>query len=398
MNRLLIKLFVKNHENTENTVVRSAYGMLAGISGLSVNILLFIGKLIIGLLSKSIAVVADSFNNLSDAGSFFISVLASKLSKKPADKEHPFGHERIEYIAALLISFIIMNAGLTLFLNSVKRISEPEIMVFEWSFIIALAVSMLFKAWVMFFNRDIGIRINSYVQKAAFLDSRNDLIVTALTIVSMIIAKYFNFSIDSYVGIGVSVFVFLSGFKIAKGTLMPLLGSAADKKLYEKITQKVESYKGVIGSHDLIVHNYGPSNIMATIHAQVPNNMDMQKVHDVIDRIERDVYKEMGIHLVIHMDPQEVNDIRFFIYKSLLEDIVKRLDPNADIHDFHAKFRKDQINLEFDVTVPHSYTDEQEKTLSVNIQKEFAKSNPSIKCDITIEHGFIDEDNPASKF
>ncbi|HOD92305.1 MAG TPA: cation diffusion facilitator family transporter [Clostridia bacterium] len=392
MNKLLIKLFVKNHEDIENSVVRSAYGMLAGVSGLSVNILLFICKLIVGLLSKSIAVVADSFNNLSDAGSFFISVLASILSKKPADKEHPFGHERIEYIAGLLISFIIMNAGFTLLMNSIKRISEPEIMVFEWAFIIILLVSMLFKAWVMLLNRDIGIRINSYVQKAAFLDSRNDLIVTGLTIVSMLIAKYFNFSIDSFVGIGVSVFVFISGIKIAKGTLMPLLGSAADKKLYEKITSKVESYKGIIGSHDLIVHNYGPSNIMATIHAQVPNNMDMQKVHDVIDKIERDVYKEMGIHLVIHMDPQEVNDIRFFIYKSLLIDIVKRLDSNASIHDFHAKFKNQQIKLDFDVTVPHSYSEQQENALSENIQKELIKSNPAIKCDITIEHGFIDEE------
>jgi len=265
-------------------------------------------------------------------------------------------------------------------------------MVFEWAFIIILLVSMLFKAWVMLLNRDIGIRINSYVQKAAFLDSRNDLIVTGLTIVSMLIAKYFNFSIDSFVGIGVSVFVFISGIKIAKGTLMPLLGSAADKKLYEKITSKVESYKGIIGSHDLIVHNYGPSNIMATIHAQVPNNMDMQKVHDVIDKIERDVYKEMGIHLVIHMDPQEVNDIRFFIYKSLLIDIVKRLDSNASIHDFHAKFKNQQIKLDFDVTVPHSYSEQQENALSENIQKELIKSNPAIKCDITIEHGFIDEE------
>ncbi|MFA5341485.1 MAG: cation diffusion facilitator family transporter [Clostridia bacterium] len=390
MNRLLIRLLVKNNEDTENPLVRSAYGMLAGVSGLCINILLFISKLAVGLLSKSIAVVADSFNNLSDAGSFFISILASKLSKKPADKEHPFGHERIEYIAALLISFIIMNAGFSLFMNSIKRISAPEPMVFEWAFVIVLGISMLFKAWVMLFNRDIGIRINSYVQKAAFLDSRNDLIVTGLTIISMLIARYFSFSIDSYVGIGVSVFVFISGFKIAKGTLMPLLGSAADKKLYERITQKVESYNGIIGSHDLIVHNYGPSNIMATIHAQVPNNMDMQKVHDVIDKIERDVYKEMGIHLVIHMDPQEVNDIRFFIYKSLLIDITKRLDPNAAIHDFHAKFKNQLIKLEFDVTVPHSYTEEQETDLSLSIQKELSKSNEAIKCDITIEHGFVE--------
>ena len=389
MNKLLIKLFVKDYKNTDDASVRSAYGMLASVSGLTVNILLFTGKLFIGLLSKSIAVLADSFNNLSDAGSFLITLLASKLSKKPADKEHPFGHERIEYVAALFMSFIIMNAGISLFVDSIKRITQPEPIIFEWAFVIALIVSMLLKAWVMLLNRDIGMRINSYPLKAAFRDSANDLVATSVTVISMLIAKYFNFSIDSYAGIGLSVFVFLSGLKIAKDTLMPLLGSATDKKLYDKITGKVESYDGIIGTHDLIVHSYGPSNIMATIHAQVPNDGDMQKMHDIIDGIEKDVYRETGIHLVIHMDPQEVHDKRFFKYKSVVKGIVKKLDPDAAVHGFNAKFDKNEINLVFDVTVAHSYTQEEEETLSENIKKELAKTNPQVKCDITVEHGFI---------
>ena len=389
MNKLLIKLFVKDYKNTDDASVRSAYGMLAGVSGLTVNILLFTGKLFIGLLSKSIAVLADSFNNLSDAGSFLITVLASKLSKKPADKEHPFGHERIEYVAALFMSFIIMNAGISLFVDSIKRITQPEPIVFEWAFVIALIVSMLLKAWVMLLNRDIGIRINSYPLKAAFRDSANDLVATSVTVISMLIAKYFNFSIDSYAGIGLSVFVFLSGLKIAKDTLMPLLGSATDKKLYDRITRKVESYDGIIGTHDLIVHSYGPSNIMATIHAQVPNDGDMQKMHDIIDGIEKDVYRETGIQLGIHMDPQEVHDKRFFKYKSAVKNIVKKLDPDAAVHGFNAKFDKNDINLVFDVTVAHSYTQEEETALSENIKKELAKANPQVKCDITVEHGFI---------
>lgn len=391
MSNPLIKLFVKNHTDTKSTKVRSAYGMLAGVTGITVNILLFVGKLVIGYLSHSISVIADSFNNLSDAGSSFVSVLAAKLSKKPADKEHPFGHERIEYIAALIISFIIMYAGFSLFLDSIKRISNPDVFVFQWTFVIILFISILFKVWLMVFNKKIAHLINSNVQKAASIDSRNDILVTFLTIVSMLVAKYFLVSIDSYIGIAVSVFVFISGLEIAKSTIMPLLGSAADKKLYEKITEKVESYSGVLGSHDLIVHNYGPSNIMATIHAQVPNNSDLQEVHDIIDRIERDVYKEMGIHLVIHMDPQEVNDVRFFVYKSMVTSIVERLDDAASLHDFHVKFKKQNILLKFELTVPHLYTEQQEQDLLKNIQKEFAKINPEIKSDITIEHGYIEE-------
>jgi cation diffusion facilitator family transporter len=282
-----------------------------------------------------------------------------------------------------------MNAGISLFVDSIKRITQPEPIIFEWAFVIALIVSMLLKAWVMLLNRDIGIRINSYPLKAAFRDSANDLVATSVTVISMLIAKYFNFSIDSYAGIGLSVFVFLSGLKIAKDTLMPLLGSATDKKLYDKITGKVESYDGIIGTHDLIVHSYGPSNIMATIHAQVPNDGDMQKMHDIIDGIEKDVYRETGIHLVIHMDPQEVHDKRFFKYKSVVKGIVKKLDPDAAVHGFNAKFDKNEINLVFDVTVAHSYTQEEEETLSENIKKELAKTNPQVKCDITVEHGFI---------
>ena len=390
MTKFLIRLFIENHENKSDPQVRSAYGMLAGIVGVSINILLFICKAIIGFLSKSIAVLADSFNNLSDAGSFFVSILASKLSKKPADKEHPFGHQRIEYIAALVISLIIMYAGLTLFIDSIKRIFNPQVLVFDWIFIIVLAATMLFKIWLMLFNKNIGEMINSTVQKAAYIDSRNDLIVTTLTIISMLTAKYFSVSLDGFFGIAVSVFVFISGLNIAKTALLPLLGAAADKKIYEKITDKVEAYAGILGTHDLIVHNYGPSNIMATIHAQVPSNSDLQKIHDTIDKIERDVYKEFGISLVIHMDPQQINDVRYFIYKSMVDSIVDHIDMDASIHDFHFQTRNKNILLKFEVCVPHSYTEQQENDIVKTIKKKISETNPHIKCDITVEHAFIE--------
>ncbi|MFA7673394.1 MAG: cation diffusion facilitator family transporter [Clostridia bacterium] len=391
MTQLLVKLFIKNNENTSDSKVRTSYGVLAGIVGIICNLILVAIKLAIGYIIGSISVTADAFNNLSDAGSSLVSLFGAKLAQRPADAEHPFGHGRAEYVAALVVAFLILHAAITLATDSFNKILNPASVGFDWMLVIILCVSILIKVWMMIFNGKLGKRINSGILMATASDSRNDIIVTSLTIVSVVIEHYTGFKIDGFMGLLVSVFVLLSGFKIAKDTLVPLLGAAVDQSIYKKITEKVESYEGIIGSHDLIVHNYGPSHIMATIHAEIPNSKNMDEAHDIIDSIERDVLKEMGIYLVIHMDPEEVNDIKVFVYKNMVVDVVGDLDPKATIHDFRVTVDKDHTNLIFDLAVPITYSVKQEDDLIDKIRENISKMSERYRCEITLEHSYVSE-------
>jgi cation diffusion facilitator family transporter len=387
----LVKLFVKDSENTNNPKVRTSYGVLAGIVGIICNFILVAIKLTIGYIIGSISITADAFNNLSDAGSSLVSLFGAKLAQRPADKEHPFGHGRAEYVAALVVAFLILHAAITLATDSFKKILNPVSVGFDWILVIILGVSILMKVWMMIFNGKLGKRINSGILIATASDSRNDIIVTSLTVVSVLIEYFTGFKIDGFMGLLVSIFVLLSGFNIAKDTLVPLLGAAIDQSIYKKITEKVESYEGIIGSHDLIVHNYGPSHIMATIHAEIPNNKNMDEAHDIIDTIERDVLKEMGIYLVIHMDPEEVNDIKVFVYKNTVVDVVGDLDPKATIHDFRVTNDKDHTNLIFDLAVPINYSVKQEEDLIAKIKEDIGKISERYVCQITLEHSYVSE-------
>ncbi|HHU72829.1 MAG TPA: cation transporter [Clostridiales bacterium] len=392
MTDLLVRLFVKNHESVEDGKVRSSYGILASVVGVICNVILFAIKLGIGLIINSISVMADAFNNLSDAASSIISFIGVKLAGRPADKEHPFGHGRFEYIAALAVSFLIIQVGLTLFKNSFDKVLNPEVVEFNPILIAILGLSVLVKLWLMLFNKKLGNRINSTVMKATAADSMGDIIITLSTIISAVIAGITGLKIDGYIGLVVSIFVIIAGVGIAKDTLEPLLGQAIDRKLYIKVTEMVESYEGIVGTHDLVIHSYGPTHRMATIHAEVPNDINFEEAHETIDQIERDVLEHMDIFLVIHMDPIEVNDIFVLEKKDMVIDIITKLEPKASIHDFRLVNGDHSINLIFDLVIPYSYSTKEEQRLLANIIEEIRKQDSKYQCIITIENSFVAEE------
>ncbi|NLK99505.1 MAG: cation transporter [Clostridiales bacterium] len=392
MTELLVRLFVKNKDDIHESKVRTSYGVLASIVGVVSNVLLFAVKLIVGMIINSVSVMADAFNNLSDAASSVISFIGVKLAERPADKEHPFGHGRLEYIAALAVSFLILQVGLTLFKSSFAKILRPEEVIFNPVLIGILVLSILVKVWLMFFNRKLGKRIKSTVMLATAADSMGDVLVTSATVISAIIAGLTGWQIDGYMGLVVSIFVILSGIGIAKDTLEPLLGQAVDREAYKKISDFIESYPGIVGTHDLIIHNYGPSHRMATIHVEVPNDIDFEEAHETIDRIERDIQEKMDIFLVIHMDPVEMNDLMVIEKRDLVTDIITGLDKNASIHDFRVVKGEYQINLIFDLVIPFSYTKDEEQELLAQVMEKLREYDSKINCVITIENSYIAEE------
>lgn len=392
MTEFLVKIFVKDHQNVENRKVRTSYGILSSIVGICCNLILFAVKMSIGMIINSISIMADAFNNLSDAASSIISFIGVKLAERPADKEHPFGHGRFEYLSALAVAFLILQVGFTLFKSAIDKVLHPEAIEFNLVLIIFLCVSVLLKIWLMLFNRKLGKRINSTVMIATSADARNDVIVTSATIISAIISGATGLNIDGYIGLLVSIFVMLAGFNIAKDTVEPLLGEAIDRDLYDKITKMVQSYEGIEGTHDLIIHNYGPTQRMATIHAEVPNNINFETAHETIDLIEREVLMKTDIFLVIHMDPIEVNNEMVDLKRSMVLEIIKGLEPKASIHDFRLVNGEHQINLIFDLVIPYSYTKDMKQKLLSSIVEELRKEDARHQCIITVENSFIAEE------
>lgn len=392
MTNLLVKLFIKNYDNVQDPKVRTSYGILSSIVGIVCNVILFFIKLVVGMLIKSVSVMADAFNNLSDAASSIISFIGVKLAGRPADKEHPFGHGRIEYIAALAVSFLIIQVGFTLFKNSFTKILNPEAIIFNPFLIGILFVSIFTKVWLMLFNRKLGKRIKSTVMLATAADSMGDVLVTSATVVSATIAGITGWQIDGYMGLIVSIFVMIAGIRIAKDTLEPLLGQAVDREVYKSITEFVESYPHIVGTHDLIVHSYGPAHRMATIHAEIPKDVNFEDAHEIIDRIERDILKKMDIFLVVHMDPLEVNDAEVLEKKELITNIVNKLDKKASLHDFRMVKTDFQINLIFDLVVPFSYKPKEQQRLLGSIIEEVKRHDPKYNCVITLENSYIAEE------
>ncbi len=389
MIQILVKLFIKDYEKTERIKVRTAYGVLASIVGVICNVILFGTKMIIGVTINSISVMADAFNNLSDAASSIIGLFGVKISERPADKEHPFGHGRFEYITALAVAFLVLQVGFFCFKSSIGKVINPEVVEFNTILVGILFLSVLVKVWLAHFNKTLGKRINSSVMKATAADAFGDVLITSATIISILIGKITGLQIDGWMGLIVSIFVLYSGFSIAKETLEPLLGKPVEKEIYQAITEMVESYEGIVGSHDLIVHNYGPSHTMATIHAEVPNDSNLESAHETIDAIERDVLREMGIFLVIHMDPIEVSDREVLEKKNLVMDVIRDIEPKATIHDFRVVNGENQINFIFDLVVPYSYNEDQEQKLLMNILELVQSKDCRYQCIITIENSFV---------
>ena len=388
MTEFLVNKFIKDSANIESTEVRTRYGMLASVVGIFCNVLLFSVKLAIGLILSSLAVTADAFNNLSDAASSIISFVGVKMAGKPADAEHPFGHGRIEYIAALIVSFLVIEVGFTFFKSSNSKIMHPEEITFDPVPFIILILSILVKLWMAFFNNKLGKRIDSKVMLATAADSLGDVITTSATVISIVICHFTSINVDAIAGLIVSGIVIWSGVSIAKDTLEPLIGQRVPSELYQKITDMVESYEGIVGAHDLIVHNYGPNRSMATIHAEVPNDVSIEASHEIIDRIERDAKKELNILLVIHMDPVEMRDEEVLELRDKTSHIVHALDPELHFHDFRVLKENEQKNLIFDLVVPDSYTEKDANRVMHQLIALLHEMEKNVDCIITLDRSF----------
>lgn len=392
MTEFLIRHFIKDYEDVEKVSVRTAYGVLSSIVGIFCNILLFAVKFIVGLVLHSVSVTADAFNNLSDAGSSVISFVGVKMAEKPADKDHPFGHGRIEYIAALIVAFLVLEVGFTFFKDSVGKIFHPDVLKFQAVSVVILLLSIAVKLWLGLFNKKLGERIDSQVMKAVFADSMGDVITTGATILSVVFFGVTGKNIDGYVGVGVALVVMWAGIGIARDTLNTLIGEPIRPEVYEKIKKFVESYDGIEGTHDLLVHNYGPGRSMASIHAEVPNDQDIEKSHEIIDRIEREAAKELGMMLVIHMDPIETKDERVLQIRRKTEELLKELDPACSIHDFRVVYGKQKINLIFDMVVPIEYDEKKRNDRPLQLMERLKGVDPRYESVITVDYDYVARD------
>ena len=389
MTEFLVRHFVKDYTDIEKISVRTAYGVLSSIVGIFCNVFLFIVKFTVGLVLHSVSVTADAFNNLSDAGSSIISFVGVKMAEKPADKDHPFGHGRIEYIAALIVSFLVLEVGFTFLKDSIGKIRTPEQLNFQMISVVILVLSVAVKLWLGLFNRKLGQKIDSKVMMAVFTDSMGDVITTGATILSILFFGVTGINIDGFVGVGVALVVMWAGVGIARDTLEPLIGEAIDPEVYEQIKRFVEGYDGIQGTHDLIVHNYGPGRSMASIHAEVPNDVDIEQSHEIIDRIEREAAKELGIFLVIHMDPVEMKDARVLMIRDQAVDILHKIDPMCSLHDFRVVHGEKQINLIFDMVIPIEYDDKRREELPKLLTERLKEVDKRYECVVTVEYDYV---------
>ncbi len=386
MIEFLIRRFVPDWQQVQRTDVRERYGTLAAAVGILSNIFLCIIKGLIGLFSGSIAVTADAVNNLSDAGSSVITLLAFKIAGKPADEEHPYGHARMEYISGMAVSFIIILLGLELMGSSFEKILHPEEVGVSALTYLVLIVSIAVKLWQGMFNRNLGKRISSEALQATAADSLNDVFSTGAVLLSTLVYQFTAIPIDGWVGMLVAIFITVSGVKLIMETGSPLLGQAPDPQMVRELEEKITAYDGVIGIHDLQVHNYGPGRVFATVHAEVPANRDILVSHDIIDNIEREVGHEMNLNLVIHMDPVVTDDERLNQLHAQVQQIVAGIDSNLSMHDFRAVFGPTHTNLVFDVVVPPGFS-VSDSELSRRIEQQ-VQTLGSYFCVITVDHNY----------
>lgn len=355
MLKLLIRLFIKDHENISSPTVRNKYGILCGCYGIAINILLFFGKFLSGSISRSIAITADAFNNLSDAGSSLISILGFKLANKKPDKEHPFGHGRFEYISGLAVSALILMMGFELAKTSIEKIFHPETSQLSLLSGGILVFSIIAKLYMSFYNRRIGDKIGSVSMKATSVDSLSDTIATATALIAAVLSRLTSINFDAYGGILVAIFIIVAGFKAAADTIKPLLGQPPEEEFVKQIEEIVTSSDYVIGIHDLVVHDYGPGRQMISLHAEVSAKENLLSIHDEIDNIERRLNQELNCHATIHMDPIENDDEFTHTTKQQVIDIVRSIDNELTIHDFRVVKGPSHTNLIFDIVVPFGF-------------------------------------------
>lgn len=388
MTNLLIKIFIKDYKNIKNVKVRESYGKFAGVVGIITNLLLFFIKITTGLLFHSISIVADAINNLSDSGSAVIMLLGFKISGKPADAQHPYGHARMEYIAGLIVSFIVMFLGLELLKNSFDKILHPQTPQFSIISIVVLVTAILIKFWQCLFYRKIGKSIDSLTLIATSADSRNDILSTTVVLAAAIITALSGINLDGYMGAVVALFILLSGIKLIKDTVSPLLGTPPSKELVKCICEKILEYDHIIGLHDLTVHSYGAGQCFASVHCEVCSSQDIMVSHDIIDSIERDFYKEMGIHLVIHLDPVDTGNQKTNELKEKVQQIINHISPEISMHDFRVVWGVIHSNLIFDVVIPFDFV-WTEEDLKAFITEKIQKIDKKFYTVITVDYNYI---------
>lgn len=354
MTNILLRLFIKNCEDTQNPAVRSSIGKLAGLTGIVCNCLLTVLKLVIGLLVGSMAIIADGVNNLSDAASSLTTLLGFRMAQRPADKQHPYGHARYEYLSGLAVAALILLIGAELVKSSIAKIINPEPIDISAATIALLAASVAVKLWMSGFYKTLGKKINSTALYATSVDSRNDVISTCAVLLGCLVNYFFGLNIDGYVGLAVAIFILYSSVGIAKDTISPLLGQQADDELVDKITELVLSHEKVLGVHDLLVHDYGPGRCYASAHVELSADEDPMACHDIIDDIECDVLEKINVHFVIHYDPVVQNDAEQNEMRRTVGEIIRELNPAFSIHDFRIVRGSAQSKLVFDLGVPYS--------------------------------------------
>ena len=392
LSEILIKVFIKNAEDVTDKKVRGNLGYLGGFVGIVVNLLLFSIKLTAGLIVTSIAVIADAFNNLSDAASSIVTILGFKISKMPADKEHPFGHGRMEYISALIVAFMVMLVGMQFVKSSFERILNPEKVTFELIPFLLLVVSILLKVWLSIFNRYMGNKINSSALKAASVDALGDVFTSSCVVLSLLAAKYTDFPIDGYAGIVVALVILYSGFSLVKETISPLLGEAPSPELVESINSSLLSYDYITGVHDLIIHNYGVGKFMATIHAEIPADINILKIHNIVDKAEREISKKLGIMLFIHMDPVSNDNEEEKIARNSVHRTISSIPCIKSFHDLRVVEggEGEKKNLIFDVVVDSLSMNKtsNEDTIKEDLQINLTKLHPDYNFILTIDYQF----------
>ena len=385
---LILRRFIPNYTQTADSEVRRRYGTLAGITGIILNLILFAGKLTAGLLAGAISITADAFNNLTDAASSVVTLAGFRLAGQKPDADHPFGHGRIEYLAGLIVSFLILLVGVELGKSSFQKILHP--VETELSLLTAgiLLASILVKLWMSWFNHALGKRIQSETLKATATDSRSDAIATGAVLAGLIISHFTSLPLDGWIGILVALFILKAGFDAARSTLDPLLGQPPDPAVVKEIEALILAHTQIIGIHDMIIHDYGPGRRMMSVHAEVPCDTDMLEVHDIIDHVERRIGEQFGIEAVIHMDPVQVGNPLVDHLRELTARLAREVDPAITIHDFRITAGPLHTNLIFDVVVPFdvSLSDEAVKT---TLAKKLSAVDPNYHTVIDVDRSYV---------
>lgn len=384
MTDLILRIFVRDHKNTEDPAVRDKCGRVAGAVGIVTNFLLFLMKIIVGTVFHSVSVTADAVNNLTDSGSSVVTLIGFKMASKPADEKHPFGHARIEYLSGVIVSFIVIFLGLQLGMSSIEKILTPEENALTPVALVVLIISILAKLWQCLFYRKVGRMIKSESVEATSKDSRNDVIATSVVLLGAVITMLTGVNLDGYMGAAVALFIVFSGVQLTISTADPLLGQAPEGELVQTITEKMLSYPGIIGMHDLAVHNYGVGRCFASAHCEVDAKNDILVSHDLIDNIERDFSHDLGIHMVIHLDPVIVGDARTDALHCKVQSLVTALYPTVTIHDFRVIWGVTHSNIVFDAAVPFSVKDS-DAVITQKLEAEIQKLDPDYRTVVTID-------------